>query len=59
MNPLIVNLGVMQLPVDVVIAGDQPEPIKGRATPLSGALSGPMRAIFEIAFLSPFSTSPK
>jgi len=46
-NPLIINTGIIMLPVDVVIAGNQPEPIKGRATPLSGAMSGPMRAIFD------------
>jgi hypothetical protein len=46
-NPLITNtVMALTLPVDVVIAGDQPEPIKGRATPLSGAMSGPLRNIF-------------
>jgi hypothetical protein len=35
-NPLITNTGIIMLPVDVVIAGEQPEKIKGGATPLSG-----------------------
>jgi hypothetical protein len=46
LQPALINTGIIMLPVDVVIAGDQPEPIKGRATPLSGAMSGPMRNIF-------------
>jgi hypothetical protein len=47
LQPALINTGIIMLPVDVVIAGDQPEPFKGRATPLSGAMSAPMRAIFD------------
>jgi hypothetical protein len=45
-NPLITNT-IMALPnvVDVVLAGNQKEAVKGGATPL-GNLSGPMANIF-------------